>query len=209
MDPQQLISAPVDYAKIDDFLDELGMDRTWAEGYLSGLLSGPELIPVNVWINEFVDDETFANIDAANEGLQTLMSFYNDVNTRLRDSIDSLVPDQDDVEACVDFCSGYVAGANLHASWKRDEAAYLLVFVFAIIADEVGEDLLRDANDQVIEDPEAWRAKHRANLLEYVTDLRDYWKERRVPTRRTEAKVGRNDPCPCGSGKKYKKCCGQ
>ena len=28
------------------------------------------------------------------------------------------------------------------------------------------------------------------------------------PVRRTEAKVGRNDPCPCGSGKKYKKCCG-
>jgi uncharacterized protein YecA (UPF0149 family) len=22
-------------------------------------------------------------------------------------------------------------------------------------------------------------------------------------------KTGRNDPCPCGSGKKYKKCCGQ
>lgn len=26
---------------------------------------------------------------------------------------------------------------------------------------------------------------------------------------RTQAKVGRNDPCPCGSGKKYKKCCGR
>jgi preprotein translocase subunit SecA len=26
--------------------------------------------------------------------------------------------------------------------------------------------------------------------------------------RRTAAKVGRNDPCPCGSGKKYKRCCG-
>jgi len=25
---------------------------------------------------------------------------------------------------------------------------------------------------------------------------------------RSAAKVGRNDPCPCGSGKKYKKCCG-
>ena len=25
----------------------------------------------------------------------------------------------------------------------------------------------------------------------------------------TSTKVGRNDPCPCGSGKKYKKCCGQ
>ncbi len=31
-----------------------------------------------------------------------------------------------------------------------------------------------------------------------------------VPTyKREEPKVGRNDPCPCGSGKKYKKCCGQ
>ncbi|MBU2884367.1 SEC-C domain-containing protein [Gilvimarinus agarilyticus] len=28
------------------------------------------------------------------------------------------------------------------------------------------------------------------------------------PIKRTEAKVGRNDPCPCGNGKKYKKCCG-
>jgi preprotein translocase subunit SecA len=24
-----------------------------------------------------------------------------------------------------------------------------------------------------------------------------------------DKKVGRNDPCPCGSGKKYKKCCGR
>ncbi len=29
------------------------------------------------------------------------------------------------------------------------------------------------------------------------------------PVKRTGEKVGRNDPCPCGSGKKYKKCCGQ
>ncbi len=29
------------------------------------------------------------------------------------------------------------------------------------------------------------------------------------PATRDENKVGRNDPCPCGSGKKYKKCCGQ
>ena len=28
------------------------------------------------------------------------------------------------------------------------------------------------------------------------------------PAKRKAAKVGRNDPCPCGSGKKYKKCCG-
>jgi SEC-C motif-containing protein len=28
------------------------------------------------------------------------------------------------------------------------------------------------------------------------------------PEPRRVVKVGRNDPCPCGSGKKYKKCCG-
>ncbi len=31
---------------------------------------------------------------------------------------------------------------------------------------------------------------------------------KKEPKRRVEPKVGRNDPCPCGSGKKYKKCCG-
>ncbi|MBI4013509.1 MAG: SEC-C domain-containing protein, partial [Candidatus Rokubacteria bacterium] len=31
--------------------------------------------------------------------------------------------------------------------------------------------------------------------------------ERRVDTARSGPKVGRNEPCPCGSGKKYKKCC--
>jgi SEC-C motif-containing protein len=29
------------------------------------------------------------------------------------------------------------------------------------------------------------------------------------PMRREAPKVGRNEPCPCGSGKKYKKCCGR
>mgnify|MGYP001564232281 CR=1 FL=1 len=32
---------------------------------------------------------------------------------------------------------------------------------------------------------------------------------RPAPMQRAELKVGRNDPCPCGSGKKHKKCCGR
>ena len=32
---------------------------------------------------------------------------------------------------------------------------------------------------------------------------------RRSKTVVKEPKIGRNDPCPCGSGKKYKKCCGK
>jgi preprotein translocase subunit SecA len=33
--------------------------------------------------------------------------------------------------------------------------------------------------------------------------------QKQQTVRRTEPKVGRNDPCPCGSGKKYKKCHGR
>jgi preprotein translocase subunit SecA len=32
---------------------------------------------------------------------------------------------------------------------------------------------------------------------------------KKKPVKRSEKKVGRNAPCPCGSGKKYKKCCGR
>ena len=35
-------------------------------------------------------------------------------------------------------------------------------------------------------------------------------RERKQETvRRDQPKIGRNDPCPCGSGKKYKHCCGR
>jgi len=32
--------------------------------------------------------------------------------------------------------------------------------------------------------------------------------ESKVETKNRMSKINRNDPCPCGSGKKYKKCCG-
>ena len=43
-----------------------------------------------------------------------------------------------------------------------------------------------------------------------VYDLRQLWQSMgpRVETLRKAPEPGRNDPCPCGSGKKFKKCCG-
>ena len=39
---------------------------------------------------------------------------------------------------------------------------------------------------------------------------KELYKEQKASgTIRKEKKIGRNDPCPCGSGKKYKKCCGR
>ncbi len=49
-----------------------------------------------------------------------------------------------------------------------------------------------------------------ANAIWGVYDLRALWKQigPRVETVHRTATPGRNDPCSCGSGKKYKKCCG-
>jgi len=56
---------------------------------------------------------------------------------------------------------------------------------------------------------------------EKITDLRqpkeqqlvfssgDEAETKKDPVKRTQKKIGRNAPCPCGSGKKYKKCCGK
>jgi hypothetical protein len=45
----------------------------------------------------------------------------------------------------------------------------------------------------------------------YVRALKDAYAEaasgKKKPITRPGAKIGRNDPCPCGSGKKYKQCC--
>jgi uncharacterized protein len=55
------------------------------------------------------------------------------------------------------------------------------------------------------------RDEHVASAIWGAYDLREFWLDRgfvpHAPIRK-DPEPGRNDPCPCGSGKKYKKCCG-
>ena len=58
------------------------------------------------------------------------------------------------------------------------------------------------------------RARHTHHELSRFEKKDGLWiftegQEINRPVIRDEPKVGRNDPCPCGSGKKYKKCCGK
>ena len=46
-------------------------------------------------------------------------------------------------------------------------------------------------------------------IYDEETRKRLYREQKASGTIRKEKKIGRNDPCPCGSGKKYKKCCGK
>jgi len=69
-------------------------------------------------------------------------------------------------------------------------------------------DLLQSLNEQWMATPrEAFDGKTPAQLSATDPSLLGI---KKVETyRRPEPRIGRNDPCPCGSGKKYKKCCGR
>lgn len=67
--------------------------------------------------------------------------------------------------------------------------------------------LMQDLNEQWMASPRpAFDGKTPAEMTANDPSLLSM---KKVETfRRAEPRVGRNDPCPCGSGKKYKKCCG-
>ena len=44
--------------------------------------------------------------------------------------------------------------------------------------------------------------------LKVVTEQQEERKESMVDQIKSGKKIGRNEPCPCGSGKKFKHCCG-
>ena len=46
-------------------------------------------------------------------------------------------------------------------------------------------------------------------IFDAETKKRLYREQKQSGTVRKAKKIGRNDPCPCGSGKKYKFCCGK
>ena len=87
-------------------------------------------------------------------------------------------------------------------------------------ASDAFDDMISDISDQVVKTVVSVRVVTERERKERVLNLKH--QEARSQTavssrsesenqqvRRTGPKVGRNDPCPCGSGKKYKNCCGK
>ncbi len=78
--------------------------------------------------------------------------------------------------------------------------------MFKEMRDAINEEVVRElAKFQVVSEE---RLVQRPKVKNISTNLDEDGKAP-VQQRVTGKKVGRNDPCPCGSGKKYKKCCGQ
>jgi len=66
---------------------------------------------------------------------------------------------------------------------------------------------IRVTRDEEVEELDRQTKKQTGMVLSRGEGVNESGK--RQPVKNKEAKVGRNDPCPCGSGKKYKRCCGR
>jgi len=91
-------------------------------------------------------------------------------------------------------------------SLKPGSRRHLLLTVCELMNETFPEQI---AWQQLVEGTRAKAAKLEADQIEAALKLRPApVVKASQPVRSGEQKVGRNDPCPCGSGKKFKKCCG-
>lgn len=124
----------------------------------------------------------------------------------------------------VAWAVGFLRGVELHPdSWEAmldekdfDDALDAMESLAAVL----DEDAEHDEGVPSAPGSQAERDALIDRMIGDVADIHEFfrpWREAgttpaamRVETvRRTEPKVGRNEPCPCGSGRKYKNCCGR
>ncbi|MFH1091014.1 MAG: preprotein translocase subunit SecA [Pseudomonadota bacterium] len=80
--------------------------------------------------------------------------------------------------------------------------------MFAEMIERVGTDSLTYLfHVQIAREDDLQKVAPKEQEMYYSSGDED--SSRPQPVKRKEKKIGRNDPCPCGSGKKYKKCCGR
>ncbi|GIK86222.1 MAG: hypothetical protein BroJett026_17030 [Betaproteobacteria bacterium] len=111
------------------------------------------------------------------------------------------------------WCEGFLAGVNAAASdwfaYGEPEDVDELIAPIELLADALPPEARARLS------PQQWRRRvleAEAGLPGTLERLRAFWTIVREPPatfRRDGAKVGRNDPCPCGSGRKFKQCHGR
>ncbi|MEN6371362.1 MAG: SEC-C metal-binding domain-containing protein [Armatimonadota bacterium] len=83
--------------------------------------------------------------------------------------------------------------------------------MFMVMQHSIQEDMVRWVYRVQLAKPEPQRRKRYYNVVESGSgdsqSSSGNGQTSKVTPHRSSGKVGRNDPCPCGSGKKYKKCC--
>ncbi len=203
-----------EYARLEVFLEEFGaLEIDELIGLFSALAVAPSLVQPSTWLPVVLPDgpPPDFDLDQNRELVELLLRLYNEVVTTFDEGeVMSPLPEKEDV--CVQFARGFVTGAELAPGWLDDEVLGSFVSPFAYLCDR--HDLIPpDELEEFNANPDI-QSEFRSQLGELVSDAYDFIRESGAasvshpPIRREGPRIGRNDPCPCGSGKKFKKCCG-
>jgi uncharacterized protein len=212
--PYELPLEPRKLAQLQRALGDFTLHR--ALGLFCAVGSVPALPPPSAWIGEIMQHVKIADEAQARGVVELLMEVYHHVLSTLDDNgIDGLVPDAGDQAACREWSRGYAT--LLEELDPSQLEPGVLQAAFAIRALAEVPDMLKVVDDiRGTKSREAMLADYRESLADAAHHLFCAWEDARAepptgqrdePFRREAPKVGRNDPCPCGSGKKYKKCC--
>jgi uncharacterized protein len=217
-----------EFDELDRFLlserspeDSMTMDHL--HGYLTAIAIGPEAIMPAEWLPRVWGEDgkgvpKWKNPKEEERIINLIMRFMNEVlitfEVSPKDFEPLYVEHEHGGQTLIDpeaWCWGFWEGVELRAGswdpiWDDPEAGPLMRPIYLLGADEIEESELPEVEDPL-------KAHQLALDIEAnLPGIYRFWLPRRkaaVETvKREEPKVGRNDDCPCGSGKKYKKCCG-
>ena len=209
-----------DFDRLEDHLTALDAPMSLAEteGLLAAVASAPTMLMPSDWQKLVLGDSVFEDRDQAQDVMNLLMRLWNQTLTELNEGY--AIPDIEDEDWVQLWCSGYLQGVRLDDQWRSDEKAWTLVFPAAILSGEfnlIGEP---DDKGNIITDDTPQKDRARENIQLHVAAVHEYWNQWRreqmaqrdqstpAKSKAARIKIGRNEKCPCGSGRKYKKCCG-
>jgi uncharacterized protein len=204
--------------KNSDALTFEGMD-----GFFCALIAGPdtvmptEYLPI-LWGGELPDENAFASLEDANATLQLVMRHWNSIISELEtDGVYGPAIDDPDEHGVPGrrWARGFMRGVALRkSSWTElftsDNEGQLLSI--PLVAGEVdpqwpAEPLSDEKREQLV----MWMAAGVARSYRHFQARRRAAAQaagQEQTYRRETPKIGRNDPCPCRSGRKFKHCCG-
>lgn len=189
-------------------------------GMFAALGSVPQARQPSEWLEMIKADHVFEGVDDVQRFASGVMALYSEVLRSVQACGAHCCPPAEDHDAVREFCAGYWSIAGEDPTWSEDERAFAGLVPIRVLAGAASSAQRSELEEGVRADPEEWLQHAREKLAENVVSLHGYWSDARtataarlqqqlLPHRRATPKIGRNERCPCGSGKKFKKCCAQ
>jgi uncharacterized protein len=169
-------------------------------------------------------EDTFSAQPVLEDFLSLIMRHWNNIAETLHSGevfLPLLVEDANGITHANDWASGFIRGMELRkAEWAAvlndEDHGGWLVPILALAHEHDPNAAMRPYKEPITAEA---RGKLIVGAAAGVMGIHRYFEAQRMieqklygnatTFRRTLPKIGRNDPCPCGSGKKFKQCCGR